>query len=471
MRTFGGLTAVIAVLVSAPVDMLAQDDLSGAWTLDARNDADSPTFRLRLLIEIVQDGQTLTATLPPRGASGAVDTLTAALSGSNIRIQWELTNAQGTSVNIVFTGTVAEGSMSGSVEFGGSTGIWAAERGVTYAVGEAVDDPAEDLPNPNPTVITEWGPLPDGRTWGTSAGVDIGPDGNIWAYDRCGQTAFADVCSTSDLDPILKFDRTTGAVLTSFGSGLFVFPHGIHVDSDGNVWITDSMGNEAGTKGHQVIKFSPEGEVLMTLGQAGVAGNGPDTFNEPNDVITAPNGDIFVADGHSGHLSPPPPGATARIMKFTSDGRFIKEWGGIGTAPGEFRTPHALAFDSRGRLFVADRGNNRLQIFDQDGTFIDSYVPFSRISDLFIDDDDTLYAVDSESNARFNPGWLNGIRIGNAAEDRVTGFIPPHWIGSGPQRRGVAGEGVAVDPEGNVYVAEGPISRPTAGGGLTKYVR
>ncbi len=164
-------------------------------------------------------------------------------------------------------------------------------------------DPASDLPNPNPTVITEWGPLPDGRTWGTSAGVDIGPDGNIWAYDRCGQTAFADVCSTSDLDPILKFDRTTGEVLTSFGAGLFAFPHGIHVDSDGNVWITDSMGNAAGTKGHQVIKFSPAGEVLMTLGQAGVAGNGPDTFNEPNDVITAPNGDIFVADGHSGHLT------------------------------------------------------------------------------------------------------------------------------------------------------------------------
>ncbi len=471
MRTFGVLTAVVAVLVWAPVDVSAQADLSGEWTLEARNDADSPGFRLLIFIDIVQDCQTLTATFR-RGASDVVDNWTGALNESDVRLQWERTNAQGTSVNIVFTGTVAEGSMSGSVELGGGgTGIWTAERGVTYAVGDAIDDPAEDLPNPNPTVITEWGPLPDGRTWGTSAGVDIGPDGNIWAYDRCGQTAFADVCSTSDLDPILKFDRTTGEVLTSFGAGLFVFPHGIHVDSVGNVWITDSMGNEAGTKGHQVIKFSPEGEVLMALGQAGVAGNGPDTFNEPNDVITAPNGDIFVADGHSGHLSPPPPGATARIMKFTSDGQFIKEWGGIGTAPGEFRTPHALAFDSRGRLFVADRGNNRLQIFDQDGNFIDSYVQFSRISDLFIDDDDTLYAVDSESNARFNPGWLNGIRIGSAAEDRVTGFIPPHWIGSGPQRRGVAGEGVAVDPEGNVYVAEGPISRPTAGGGLTKYVR
>ena len=473
MRTLGVLTAVVAILVSAPVDGFAQDDLSGQWTLDARNDEGSPNFNLSTLIEIVQDGQSLTATVR-MGASGVVDTLTAALSGSNVQIQWNV-GAADARMSVVFTGTVAGGYMSGSVELGDiSTGIWAAERSGSSAIGQALVDPAgSDLPNPNPTVITEWGPLPDGRTWGTSAGVAIATDGHIWAYDRCGQTAFADVCSTSDLDPILKFDRNTGEVLTNFGAGLFVFPHGIHVDADGNLWITDSMGNEASTKGHQVIKFSPEGEVLMTLGQAGVAGDGLDTFNEPTDVITAPNGDIFVADGHSGHLTAfrRPPNATARIMKFTKDGQFIKEWGGIGSAPGEFRTPHALAFDSRGRLFVADRGNNRLQIFDQDGNFIDSYVQFSRISDLFIDDDDTLYAVDSESNARFNPGWLNGIRIGNAAEDRVTGFIPPHWIGSGPQRRGVAGEGVAVDPEGNVYVAEGPISRPTAGGGLTKYVR
>lgn len=158
-------------------------------------------------------------------------------------------------------------------------------------------------------------------------------------------------------------------------------------------------------------------------------------------------------------------------MKFTRDGTFVQEWGRIGSAPGEFRTPHALAFDSQGRLFVADRGNNRLQIFDQEENFIDSYEQFSRVSDVFIDADDTLYAIDSESNAIFNPGWLNGIRIGNAAEDRVTAFIPPHWTGSGGSRQGVAGEGVAVDADGNVYVAEGPISRPVAGSGLTKYVR
>jgi sugar lactone lactonase YvrE len=218
-----------------------------------------------------------------------------------------------------------------------------------------------------------------------------------------------------------------------------------------------------------VFKFSPDGKVLMRLGRPGVAGNGPDTFNQPCDVITAPNGDIFVADGHNGQNDSPAPGSTGRIMKFTRDGKFIKQWGRIGSGPGEFRTPHAMAFDSRGRLFVADRGNHRIQIFDQEGKYLDSYYQFSRVSDLFITADDTLYAIDSESDQIRHPNWRTGVRIGRATEDKVTGFIPPHFSDSRPL--GVAGEGVAVDRDGNVYVAEGPGSRPAAGGGLTRYVR
>ena len=353
------------------------------------------------------------------------------------------------------------------------------------------DPAASPLPNPTPTIIKEWGPLPDGRRWGSTAGVDIGPDGHVWAYDRCGDpgrpvpggvlASPVGGCENSNVDPILKFDRHTGEVLTSFGAGLFVMPHGIHVDSDGNAWVTDMGGNEAGTKGHQVIKFSPEGEVLMRLGQAGVAGSGPDTFNRPCDVITAPNGDIFVGDGHDGQNDNPPPGTTGRIMKFTKDGEFIKEWGRVGSAPGEFRTPHALVFDSQGRLFVGDRGNHRIQIFDQDGNYIDSYYQFGRVSGLFITADDTLYAIDSESSIhRRAPNsqrgstfrvhrWRTGVRIGKTTEDKVTAFIPPHFSDTKPL--GVAGEGVAVDTDGNVYAAEGPGSLPAAGGGLTKYVK
>jgi sugar lactone lactonase YvrE len=319
-------------------------------------------------------------------------------------------------------------------------------------------------------VTKNWAHLPDGREWGSTAGVDIGPDGQVWAYDRCGGVGLDGGCEANpDRDPVVKFDRDTGEPLIAFGKGLFVLPHGIHVDREGNVWVTDSMGNEAGTKGHQVIKFSGEGEVLMRLGTAGQPGSGPGQLNEPCDVITNENGDIFVADGHSGQSDDPPPGKTGRILKFDKDGNFIKEWGRIGTGPGEFRTPHALAFDSQGRLFVADRGNHRIQIFDQDGNYLDSYHQFSRISGLFITPDDTLYAIDSESSPARHPGWSTGVRIGSATEDKVTAFIPPHASDRGPQ--GVAGEGVAVDADGNVYAAEGPISRATAEGGITKYSR
>ena len=327
-----------------------------------------------------------------------------------------------------------------------------------------------NLPNPTGEVITQWADLPDGRTWGSTAGIDIGPDGHVWTYDRCGANGLDGGCETnSDVDPIIKFDRNTGEILANFGAGLFVLPHGLHVDDDGNVWVTDSQGNEAGTKGHQVIKFSPEGEILLRLGTAGQPGRGPGQLNEPCDVITAPNGDIFVSDGHSGQNPDPPPGATGRILKFDSEGNFITEWGEIGFRPGQFRTPHAMEFDSQGRLYVADRGNHRIQIFDQDGNLLEIYTQYSRISGLFITADDTFYAIDSESQGQNHPGWLTGVRIGRAGEDRVTGFVPPHAHDT-RVLQGVAGEGVAVDADGNVFAAEGPGSRPTAGGGVTKYV-
>jgi DNA-binding beta-propeller fold protein YncE len=339
-----------------------------------------------------------------------------------------------------------------------------------------VADPAgKPLPNPNPRVIRNFGSLPDGRTWGSTAGVDVGPDGQLWAYDRCG----ANSCAGSSVDPILKFDRNTGTLLTSFGRGQFIFPHGIHVDRDGNVWVTDGRAATAAElakfpdakgKGHTVTKFSPDGRVLLQLGKPGVGARGPDTFLEPNDVITTPGGDIFVSDGHSGQNPNAGPDTNARIVKFTRDGKYVREWGRLGSAPGEFRTPHALAIDSRGRLFVADRGNHRIQVFDQDGRFLEEWKQFSRVSGLFITGDDRLYAIDSESSPERHPDWKTGVRIGTTKEDRVLEFIPPHALPTGAGH-GAAGEGVAVDPDGNVYAAEGPLSREAAGGGLTKYAK
>jgi hypothetical protein len=279
------------------------------------------------------------------------------------------------------------------------------------------------------------------------------------------------------VDPIFKFDRNTGEILANFGAGVFVTPHGIYVDDEGNVWATDFAGNADGTKGHQVHKFSPMGELLLSLGTAGQPGNDPDHLNQPNDVIVAPDGSIFVADGHTGqNLTTDQEmdearvaGLTGRIVKYSPDGEYIMEWGEIGTDHGQFRTPHALEFDAQGRLWVADRGNHRLEIFDQQGNYLDSRYQYGRISDLFITEDEMVYAIDSESNRLRHINWRNGVRIGPVDQDLLVGFIPP-WESDSRPHSGVTGEGVGVDEDGNVYVAEGPASLSDAGSAFTKYV-
>ena len=309
-------------------------------------------------------------------------------------------------------------------------------------------------PNPYRTVDGVWGQLSEGRTWGSTSAVYPAADGNIWVAERCSENTCV---GHDDLDPILLFD-VDGNLLRSFGAGMFEWPHGIHVDPDGNLWVTDARGGER--RGHQVHKFSPDGTLLMSLGQAGVDGAGPDTFDQPSDVLVAPGGDIFVADGHGA-------GNNNRIVKFTSGGDFIMEWGSTGAENGEFRDPHALAMDSRGRLFVGDRKNNRLQIFDQDGNHLDTWTQFGRPSGLFIDANDVLYSADSESSTGGgipNAGWVRGIRIGSVVDGLVASFIPdPAWH---VYVRGTTGaEGVAADAFGNVYGAEvGPRM-------LRKYVR
>ena len=295
---------------------------------------------------------------------------------------------------------------------------------------------SEGDPNaaPNPYRLDEgWAKLPEGRKWGAAVGVDIDRDGkSVWVFDRC---ATADDCSGSNLAPIQKFDAT-GKLVASFGAGMFNYPHGLYVDRDNNIWVSDGRAKNNG-KGHIVVKFSPEGKVLMTLGKPGVAGETPDTFNAPSDILIAPNSDIFVADGHGGDTN-------ARIVKFDKDGKFIKTWGRKGAAPGEFNTPHGLAMDSAGRLFVADRSNSRIQIFDQDGKFLAEWRQFGRPSGVFIDKSDVLYIADSNSNDKVNAPFKQGIRIGSAKDGKVVAYIPEH-------AELQALEGVAADDAGNVY--------------------
>ena len=300
----------------------------------------------------------------------------------------------------------------------------------------------------NPYREDGWAKPPDGRRLGQMSAIDVDPAGNVWALDRCG----ANSCADSKVSPVVKFDPT-GKYLTSFGAGLLVFPHGMHVDKDGNVWVTDADGKEG--KGHQVIKFSPDGRVLLTLGKAGVASNATDAFNRPSAVTTGPNGDIFVADGHGGE-------SNARIMRFSKDGKFIKAWGKKGSASGEFETLHAIAADSKGRVFVGDRGNNRVQVFDQEGNFIEEWKQFGRPSGIFVDRNDTIYVTDNQSDAKTNPGGKRGVRIGSLNDGKVSLFIP--GLGGNPESVST-GEAVAADAAGNVYWVE------TSGMIIRKFVK
>ena len=370
---------------------------------------------------------------------------------------------------MVAAGVAATGLVSaGLFAQGQPAGAQPAAPAGPWASAPVVNDP----PNPY-TTIEGWARLPEGRTWGSTSAVDIDRDGrSVWVAERCQANSCWDTAKgeMSPLNTVFKFDRS-GKMVRSFGQGLFVFPHGIHVDRDGNVWVTDGQDNlprrrpgqpadaplppmPAKVVGHQVVKFSPEGKVLLTLGKPG--GNAPGqpqdplSFYQPNDVITYPNGDILVAEGH---------GAThARLIRFDKNGKFLREFGKRGSGlEGEFDQPHGLAFDSKGRLFVADRSNNRIQILDPE-TYktLDTWYQFSRLSGIFIDRNDMLYGADSESGSVNPPhkAWLRGIRIGSARDGKVLYFIPDP-SNSDPAAKGtLAAEGVAVDRDGVIYGAE-----------------
>ncbi len=335
----------------------------------------------------------------------------------------------------------------------------ASAQGAAHSAAHSASQaPVNDRPNAYVTV-EGWAQLPAGRTWGSTSAVAIDRDGiSVWVGERCG----ANNCVGSDLDPILKFD-SNGRLVKSFGRGLIAWPHGMTVDHDGNVWVTDARDNLAALRaaageggvidssrlyGHQIFKFSPEGELLMTLGSRGGA-RGSEFFFQPNAVLIAPNGDIWVVEGHSSQ-----PGANARLLKFDARGNLLLTLGStVGTGDGVFDQPHALAMDSRGRLFVADRTNNRILIYSQQGALLDTWYQFSRASGLFIDRNDVLYVADSESGsiAPARPEWKRGIRIGNALTGEVTGFIPDPVETT---RNTSAAEGVAVDRNGVIYGAE-----------------
>jgi streptogramin lyase len=340
---------------------------------------------------------------------------------------------------------------------------------------------AADIALPNPYARDEtffqW---PAGRKLGAISAIDMGKDGkSVWVVERCGGQ---DNCIGSHVDPVVEFDQT-GKVVRQFGADMIVYPHGMYVDKDGNIWATDLQSNvdrpppRAGRppevvppdrkpNGAQVLKFSPQGKLLLRIGTPGVYGNDETHLSQPSDVVTAPNGDIFVADGHDSAPS------NHRIVKYDKTGKFIKAWDACGReqVPGAnaLDCQHAIAMDSQGRLFVANRGNNRIEIFDQDGKLLDEWYQFGKPSGLFIDKNDILYSGDTESSVRQGNAFVRGIHIGSARTGQVTAFIPDTlgnptpWF---PLRGTTGSEGVAATADGIIYSAQ--VTPP----GLNKYTK
>jgi hypothetical protein len=333
-----------------------------------------------------------------------------------------------------------------------------------------------DLPNPY-RLVAGWPTLPqnmNGGRWGEVIRVHVAHDGNIWVFHRCFNTVppGSAVCINRGPanPPILEFNPA-GRLLKSFGAGLFAYPHGFTVDQEGNLWVTDvndaetvlgmSARNAAGVvMGQEVLKLSPNGKVLMTLGKEGVSGNGPDTFDRPTGVAIAPNGDIFVTDGHL-----PNAHNNGRVLKFSKNGRFIKSWGKRGSAPGDFDEPHDIFLGgSQNRLYVADRRNQRIQVFDQEGHFIAAWKQFGEPSSVFVGKDDTIYVGSGFPDPAAKKGEIRGIVVGNALDGSLKAFIPDP-ADPDSLSRGTTSSGIAADDEGSIYSAD------VAAHNLRKYVK
>jgi len=322
-----------------------------------------------------------------------------------------------------------------------------------------------ELPNPY-RLVEGWPTLPasmNGGRWGEVIRVHVDTRGNVWVFNRCFNVVPAGSATClgrgRENPPILEFDPS-GRLLKAFGAGLFAYNHGFTVADDGSLWVTDVNDQEKilgmaardadGVMiGQQVMKLSPQGKVLMTLGKAGVAGTGPNAFDRPTSVAVAPNGDIFVSDGHA-----PNSHDAGRVVKFSKRGKFIKQWGRKGSAPGEFDEPHDIFVGgSRGWVYVADRKNNRIQVFDQNGGFIAAWKQFGQPSSVFVGLDDTIYVGASFPDPQAKKGELRGITIGNAIDGSLKAFIPdPADLDK--VAAGTSASGIAADSMGSVFAAD-----------------
>lgn len=277
------------------------------------------------------------------------------------------------------------------------------------------------------SLVPNWAQLPEGITIGQVSGVGVASNGDVFVFHRA-ERIWAGEELTLDLIPsptIFILDNETGNLMKWWGADIFVMPHGLTIDKDDNIWLTD-----VGL--HQVFKFDRDGNLLMTLGQRGVSGNDETHFNMPTDVAVASDGSFYVSDGYG----------NSRVVKFSENGTYITSWGTYGTDIGQFDTPHSIAIDSQNQIYVADRGNARIQIFDENGKYLSQIRKESigRPWAIRFDNQGNLFAVDGGDQNQFFPDRARILKLdlsGNILAsfgsygNNAGQFIWPHTIAIG----------------------------------------
>ena len=317
----------------------------------------------------------------------------------------------------------------------------------------------------NPYAVnTAWYTMPAGRFLGGASAIDIDKDGtSVWIAERCGGW---DLCADSHVNPVIRFNAA-GKITAQLGADMISYPHGLHIDKDGNVWVTDLQSNidnaaRAGRgnfpnpapgsvknpAGAQVLKFSPQGKLLLRIGTPGVYGKDQTHLSQPSDVVTSPvTGEVFVSDVHD--TQP----ANNRIVVFDKNGKYLREWACEAGTRG-LDCSHGIAMDSHGNIFSANRSMGRVDVFDPSGKLLHKWPQFGRATGVYVDKNDILYVSDSGSGP--GSGFLSGIHIGSAETGIVTAFIPDPWGQPSPDNamRGTSSpEGVTADKNGVVYAS------------------
>jgi len=295
-------------------------------------------------------------------------------------------------------------------------------------------------------VVTDWPKLPEAHVLGLCAGVGVDAQNRVFVFHRSGRK-WSNPFPTEPIEAptVSVIDGTSGKLLSSWGANMFIMPHGLTVDHESNLWLTD-----VGL--HQIFKFTPEGRLLLTLGERGKPGNDHSHFNLPTDVAVLRDGSFYVGDGYK----------NTRVMKFTTDGKFEFEWGTKGKGNGQFNLPHGIAIDAQGRVIVCDRENERLQVFDAKGGFLHEWKgpQIGKPYGVEISINGHIFIIDGGSPS------LKPAERGKAVELDSHGQVLDTFGSFGKEPgQFQLGHDIAIDPDGAVYVAEGTGAR------VQKFVR